>query len=74
MTEQVKEHWAKNEAHRKRFWVEAHNLGYTNEQVHEELDVESIYDWTGTGKEALDFLKFLRKTEKDAQTAAEQKA
>lgn len=74
MSDEVKkEHWAKIDANRKRFWVEAHALGFDNDEVHKILEVDSLYDWTGTGKEALEWLK-IRKAKKDAWAADEQRA
>lgn len=73
MSDEVKkEHWAKVDANRKRFWAEARTIGYDNDSVHEVLKVTSLYDWTGTGKEALECLK-AHKRAASARAAAERR-
>lgn len=49
-------HWMAHDNVRSRFWARMGELGLSNEEAHQALGVESIYDFRGTMQEALDVI------------------
>uniref|UniRef100_A0A6H1ZYJ8 Putative Erf family protein n=1 Tax=viral metagenome TaxID=1070528 RepID=A0A6H1ZYJ8_9ZZZZ len=48
-------HWIASEGVRKKFWAwTSQDLGLSDDEVHEALGVESVYEWPGTKREAME--------------------
>ena len=55
--EHAQPHWIETASVRSKFWLYVKELGLTNEQAHDALNVEHIKDFAGDKREAMDLLQ-----------------